>query len=61
MDDILSKAMAMMHGVTSGSPNSILKLGPMVTAEILLEGECVSALVDTGYYCIAGMYCEDSS
>lgn len=48
MDDVLSEATAMMHGVTSGSPTSTVKLGPVVTAEVLLEGESVSALVDTG-------------
>ena len=37
-----------MHGVTSKTPNSTVELGPVVTAEVLLEGESVSALVDTG-------------
>ena len=47
VDDVLSEATAMMHGVTSANPNSTVKLGPVVTAEVLLEGESVSALVDT--------------
>ena len=41
VDDVLSEATAMMHGVTSGSPTSTVKLGPVVTAEILLEEVCL--------------------
>ena len=49
VDPVLSEATAMMHGVTSGSPNSTVRLGLVVMAEVLLEGEKVSALVDTGF------------
>ena len=48
VDAVLSETTAMMHGVTSKTPNSTVELGPVVTAEVLLEGESVSALVDTG-------------
>lgn len=47
VDAVLGVATALMHGVATKERTDSGKLGPVLSADVLLEGESVSALVDT--------------
>ena len=48
LDVVLGEATALMHGVAATDATESVKLGPVITTDVQIEGEKVSALVDTG-------------
>ena len=44
-DAVVGEATALMHGVAATDAAESVKLGPVITADVQLEGEKVSALV----------------
>ena len=48
VNDALDSVIAQMHGITSSSSTDNVQLGPVLTAEIAVEGEIIEALLDTG-------------
>ena len=48
VESALEEATALMHGVATKETTGTGQLGPVLTVDVALEGEMVSALVDTG-------------
>ena len=48
IEDDTHKLFVTMHGVTSVDPVDNVKLGPVLTSTVEVEGEPVEALLDTG-------------
>ena len=48
VNNVLDSVIARMHGVMSSFSTGNIQLGPVLTAEVSVEGEIIEALLDTG-------------
>ena len=48
VNNALDSVITQMHAITSSSSTDNIQLGPVVTAEIGVEGKIIEALLDTG-------------
>ena len=48
INNVIDSVIAQMHGITSSFSTGNIQLGPVLTAEVSVEGEIIEALLDTG-------------
>ena len=48
INNVIDSVIAQMHGITSSFSTGNIQLGPVLTAEVSVEGEIIEVLLDTG-------------
>ena len=49
INNVIDSVIAQMHGITSSFSTGNIQLGPVLTAEVSVEGEIIEALLDTAW------------